>query len=207
MDLSVSNSAGLDPALRALRKLAPAGYSVVLHIRGLSCRMADRTFPLEWIRQYDENGYALRDPIIGWCIENRGILKWSDPTLPDPYGVMRAAAEFGIRFGASVSLGPRECRSVVSISRSDREPTDGECEEMAHLSNLIHQLLPMDVELTRKQIDALRCIAEGMRMKQAAALLGISESALKMRIGSARAKLNARTTAEAVQRAKDYELI
>jgi LuxR family transcriptional regulator len=62
-------------------------------------------------------------------------------------------------------------------------------------------------ELTRAQIEALRCIAGGDRHAAAAAKLGISESALKARITSARIRLMARTTAEAIQRAKDYRLI
>ena len=61
--------------------------------------------------------------------------------------------------------------------------------------------------LTKAQIEALRCIAGGDRHAAAAAKLGISESALKARITSARVRLMARTTAEAIQRAKDYRLI
>ncbi|MEY4872948.1 MAG: hypothetical protein RLZZ563_2278, partial [Pseudomonadota bacterium] len=45
------------------------------------------------------------------------------------------------------------------------------------------------------------------RHAAAAEKLGISESALKARITSARIRLMARTTAEAIQRAKDYRLI
>ena len=53
----------------------------------------------------------------------------------------------------------------------------------------------------KAQIEALKCIAGGDRIAAAAAKLGISESALKARITSARIRLMARTTAEAIQRA------
>jgi LuxR family transcriptional regulator len=61
--------------------------------------------------------------------------------------------------------------------------------------------------LTGAQIDALRLIANGSRYAAAAAQLGISESALKARLKSARERLLARTTAEAIQRAIEYKLL
>ena len=71
----------------------------------------------------------------------------------------------------------------------------------------IHDMTEPPEELTKAQIEALRCIAGGDRHAAAAEKLGISESALKARITSARIRLMARTTAEAIQRAKDYRLI
>ena len=50
-------------------------------------------------------------------------------------------------------------------------------------------------------------MASGSRYAEAAALLGISESALKARLKSARERLYARTTAEAIQRAQEYNLL
>ena len=66
---------------------------------------------------------------------------------------------------------------------------------------------PYPTEEEKAQIEALKCIAGGDRIAAAAAKLGISESALKARITSARIRLMARTTAEAIQRAKDYRLM
>ncbi|MEZ5722989.1 MAG: hypothetical protein R3D59_16405 [Paracoccaceae bacterium] len=54
---------------------------------------------------------------------------------------------------------------------------------------------------------ALRLVARGNRYAEAAALLGISESALKARLRSARERLFVRTTAEAVQRAQTESLL
>lgn len=198
---------GLNQSVRGLQKIGPVGYAVMLHLRGLSCRMFDRTYPQEWVEHYNANGYALRDPIVGWCIEHVGILRWSDPGLPDPYDIMGKAAGFGLRYGAAVSLGPRSCRSIVSVARADRELLPEELEELEKLSQHLHQLLPRELELTAKQIEAIECVAAGMRMKQAAAFIGISDSALKFRFRAIREKLSARTNAEAIQRAKDYDLI
>jgi LuxR family transcriptional regulator len=53
----------------------------------------------------------------------------------------------------------------------------------------------------------LRLIANGYRYSQAAQQIGISESALKARLRSARERLLCRTTAEAVQRALEAKLL
>ncbi|MEM9437224.1 MAG: LuxR C-terminal-related transcriptional regulator, partial [Pseudomonadota bacterium] len=70
-----------------------------------------------------------------------------------------------------------------------------------------HVLTQPPERLTEAQLTALRFIAEGERYAAAAAKLNISESALKARLTAARDKLFARTTAEAIQRAKDYGLL
>lgn len=207
MNREIAPDAGLDRSVRSLQKIGPAGYAVMLHLRGLSCRLIERTYPQKWIEHYNANGYALRDPIIGWCIEHVGTIRWSNPDLPDPYGIMKRAAGFGLPYGASISLGPKDCRSIVSVARADRELQADELETLDNLSRHIHQLLPCELELTVKQREAIECVAAGMRMKQAAAFIGISDSALKIRFRSIREKLSARTNAEAIQRAKDYNLI
>lgn len=60
---------------------------------------------------------------------------------------------------------------------------------------------------SRAQQEALRCVARGDCHAAAAASLGISESAFKARLITVRERLNARTTAEALQRAREYRLI
>lgn len=207
MNCDIAPDARLDRSTRYLQKIGPAGYAMMLHLRGLSCRLIERTYPPKWIEHYNANGYALRDPIIGWCIEHVGMIRWSNPDLPDPYGIMERAGGFGLKFGASVSLGPRDCRSIISVARSDRELQTDELDALDKLGRHIHQLLPSEMELTVKQREAIECVAAGMRMKQAAAFIGISDSALKIRFRSIREKLSARTNAEAIQRAKDYDLI
>ena len=71
----------------------------------------------------------------------------------------------------------------------------------------LHDLTEPPESLTQAQIDALRLIAAGDRHTAAAAKLKISESALKARLTAARERLRARTTAEALQRAKEFGLL
>jgi LuxR family transcriptional regulator, quorum-sensing system regulator SdiA len=198
---------GIDRELHQLSLLASAGYFIGLHIRFTSPLFTYQTYPQAWIDHYTENGYVLRDPLTAWGFSTTGWIRWSDPVLMDPFGLFREAAQHGLNYGVTVACGPIKSRSIASFARDDREFRD---DEIATISTVVHRLHDMTEppeELTRAQVEALKCIAGGDRFAAAAEKLGISESALKARITSARVRLMARTTAEAIQRAKDYRLI
>jgi len=85
--------------------------------------------------------------------------------------------------------------------------TDDEIAQISVLVRRLHDMTQPPESLTKAQIEALRCIAAGDRHAAAAAKLGITESAFKARLMSARERLMARTTTEAIQRAKEYRLL
>lgn len=198
---------GIDLELHKLSLLAPAGYFVGLHIRFTAPLFTFQTYDQTWVDHYTENGYVLRDPMTAWGFSTTGTIRWSDPSLPDPFGLFVEAAQFGLRYGATVACGPIKSRSIASFARGDREFADHEIATLQDIVLRLHDISEPPEELTRAQVEALRCIAGGDRHAAAAEKLGISESALKARITSARMRLMARTTAEAIQRAKDYRLI
>lgn len=109
--------------------------------------------------------------------------------------------------GATVSVGPIAARTIASFARHDREFDDDELVSQERSMQRMHGLSEPAETLTAAQIDALRCIAAGDRFAAAAARLGKTESALQARISSARERLMARTTALAIQRAKDSRVI
>lgn len=196
-----------DEELAKLDAYAEAGYFLALHIRFTSPLMFFQTYNEAWIKQYTENGYVLRDPMTAWSFASTGATRWSNPRIPDPFRIFEEAKTFGLKFGATVSVGPVLSRSVCSVARSDREFTDDEIAEMSALIERLHDMVEPTTRLTKAQHEALSCIADGHRHAAAAAMLGISESALKVRLSAARDRLMARTTAEAIQRAKDYNLL
>ncbi len=198
---------GLDLELHRLSLLAPAGYFVGLHIRFTAPLFTFQTYDQRWLDHYTENGYVLRDPMVAWGFSKTGTIRWSDPELPDPFGLFREAASFGLEYGCTVSHGPINSRTIASFARPDREFEDVEIASLQDIVLRMHDMTEPPEELTKAQVEALRCIAGGDRHAAAAEKLGISESALKARITSARIRLMARTTAEAIQRAKDYRLI
>ncbi|AUM74224.1 autoinducer binding domain-containing protein [Paracoccus jeotgali] len=190
-----------------LNPLAPTGYFIGLHIRFAVPIMQFQTYSTEWSDHYSARAYALRDPMIAWGFSTTGAVRWSAVPVPDPFDILGDAARHGMKYGVAVSVGEISSRTIAGLTRGDREYTDSEIETISKLIRQLHEITEPPESLTKAQIEALRCIAEGDRHAAAAAKLGITESAFKARLISARERLMARTTAEALQRAKEYRLL
>ncbi|MGO4914200.1 autoinducer binding domain-containing protein [Pseudogemmobacter sp. W21_MBD1_M6] len=193
--------------LNELGQMAPMGYTAGLHIRFATPLFYRSTYPDAWVMHYNNNAYYLRDPLVFWGFGRTGACRWSEIPFPDPFNVFGEAAGYGLIYGAVASHGPILSRSIIGISRSDREFTDDELEALLDLTVRLHIEAKPPVDLTQAQIEALQCLANGDRHTAAAAKLGISESALKARLKSARIRLGARTSAEALRKAREFRLL
>lgn len=192
---------------QALEILAPAGFSAGLHIRFAAPLVYVRTYPEAWTKLYDNYAYALRDPLVFWGLGVKGNTRWSAIKLPDPFNILGQARSHGLAYGAVISCGQITSRTIVGIAHQDREFTDDEISEAVRIVHDLHAAAEPPTELTPAQIEALRLLADGDRHAAAAAKLGISESAFKARLQSARVRLDARTTAQALKKAREYQLI
>lgn len=193
--------------LERLDQLAPMGYTVGLHIRFATPLIYKSSYPPAWVDHYNSHSYYLRDPLVFWGVGVEGTTRWSSIPLPDPFGVMKKAASHGLKYGAVSSYGPITSRSIVGIGRSDREFDEDELARLKELTIQLHIEAKPPSELTKAQIEALQCLANGDRHAEAAEKLGISESAFKARLLSARVRLEARTTSEAIRKAREYRLL
>ena len=193
--------------LEQLDTMAPMGYNVGLHIRFATPLVYKSSYPDAWVEYYNSHSYYLRDPLVFWGVGVEGTTRWSAIPLPDPFGVMKKAAAHGLNFGAVSSCGPITSRSIVGISRADREFSDDELAELRELTIRLHIEAKPSSDLTKAQIEALQCVANGDRHSAAAEKLGITESAFKARLTSARVRLEARTTSEAIRKAREYRLL
>lgn len=198
---------GLELGLAKLTELAPVGYALGLHIRFASAQIMVNTYDPRWTEIYTSRGYMLCDPLISWGFGTEGTARWSELNHPDPHNVMEQAKAFGLKFGVAVSHGPTGSRTIGGFGRSDREFTDTETAAIAELVHLLHRETEPPEHLSTAQVEALRLIAKGYRYSEAAYRLGISESALKARLRTARERLLSRTTAEAIQRALEAKLL
>ncbi|HBQ35729.1 MAG TPA: LuxR family transcriptional regulator [Rhodobacteraceae bacterium] len=203
----MSYKLGLDVELQKLSLLSEGGYFIGLHIRYAAPLIQFSTYNQAWLDHYTEKAFALRDPTIAWGFSTEGACRWSEFIIPDTFGLFTEARKFGLNYGLSVSCGPVSSRTIASFARDDRDFTNSEIEEILLIIRRLHDKTEPPESLTKAQIQALRLIAAGDRHAAAAAKLKISESALKARLASARQRLFARTTAEALQRAKDYRLL
>ena len=203
----MSKTPALDLLFHELGLACPGGFAIGLHIRYVSPLIMVNTYPEEWQEIYTSKVYGLRDPTLAWGLSHLGVKRWTEIGLPDPFGILKEAAEYGLVYGMIGSCGPVSSRTIVGATRADREYTDEEMDRIYKIVQRMHDLSEPPTRLSKAQVEALRCIADGDRHAAAAAKLGISESAFKARLSSARQKLMARTTAEAIQRAREYGLI
>ena len=203
----MARAMGLDMGLARLSALAPAGYALGLHIRFASAQIMVNTYDPRWIEIYTSRGYMLCDPLVSWGFGTEGLVRWSDLDHPDPHNVTEQAKAFGLLYGVAVSHGPVSSRTIGGFGRSDREFTESEMAEIADMVRVLHRETEPPERLSNAQVEALRLIAKGYRYSEAAHQIGISESALKARLRSARERLLCRTTAEAIQRALEAKLL
>lgn len=197
----------IDADLARIAGIAPAGYFLALRIRGSSPLMAFKTYPQAWVDRYMENGYLLRDPITTWSMTIGGTIRWSSPFLPDPFRVLRQAADHGLTYGASVAHGPLGALSICSAGRADRELTDAEIALLRQIVVGLHDRTALPTALTAEEKAILQAMAQGTGPEDAAAQLGLTKAASRARFKQVCTALFAQSPTEAVQRARDYRLL
>ena len=193
-----------------LDHLAPAGYYIAIRV-GFAFPMEEmNALPTEWVHFYTRQRFMMHDPIIRWIYSNVGAVRWSDIDIDDPKRVIELGREHGLKYGVAVSCFDESSdgqRSFGTFARSDREYTDEEIRQLTETVTHLHADRAPPTNLTDAELEALRLVKEGMRLKQMAFELGVSEGAIKQRLKNAKLKLRAATGAQAVTRASDFGLI
>ncbi|SFS07560.1 helix-turn-helix transcriptional regulator [Yoonia litorea] len=202
----MSDLLGLDE----IGQLAPAGYYIALRI-GFAFPMEEvNELPDDWVRHYTVNGFGLFDPVLRWAYANVGTCRWSDLKIDDPRNIMSQAQSFGLRYGLVVSVfdsGANAQRSFASFARSDREFTELESKLLlAYLRRRHHEAAP-PTNLTKAELEALGMVKDGLRLKEIAYRLNVSEGAVKQRLKNAKKKLGAKTGSQAAALANQFGLI
>lgn len=169
--------------------------------------MVFKTFPQDWLDTYMENGYMMRDPVTTWALTVGGTIKWSSPFLPDPFGVLRQAAEHGLKHGASIAIGPRSALSICSICRQDRDPSKDEIAEAKEIVEQLHALTAPPSSLTDAQKAVLEGLAKGEGTAKLARRTGLTEAAVKARQKDLCDLFFVSTPEDALRRARDAKLV
>lgn len=191
-------------------KIAKIGYYLALRV-GFAFPMEEvNALPAAWVDHYTTHRFMLHDPVIRWIYANTGAIAWSEIDLPDPMRVLDQAQTFGLRYGVAVACfdGNREGqRSFGTFVRSDREFDKAEVEALQRFVVHLHHAKAPPTNLTKAELEALRMVREGLRLKQIAFELGVSEGAVKQRLKNAKTKLNAQTSAQAAAMVGEFGLI
>ncbi|WP_411838484.1 autoinducer binding domain-containing protein [Paracoccus sp. ME4] len=192
-----------------LATLAPRGFTIGLHIRYSRPVRRVSTYPSGWIQTYTRANLGVGDPMMIWCVMHEGTIRWSElpALLSDPLDVLGQARAYGLPYGAAISVGPAESRSYIGAAHATREFTDAEIAQMEALLRQAHDIVGQGTALRPILIDALEAIACGMTYDQACEALGISRTALRYRLRTARTALGAEDTPQAIRKAIDAGLL
>ena len=180
--------------------IAPAGSYLALRV-GFSFPEEElNLLPEKWVEFYTTHGLVVYDPVMKWVYGNTGALRLSQLDLPDPQQVRAHAVMFGLDHGLAIShltKSDRGRRSYGLFFRHDRDFLDAEIGVLQSMLESLHDGRDDEPSLTAAEIEALKMQASGLRLKQIAARLGISESAVKARLNNVKRKLGANTQSQA----------
>ncbi|PID36059.1 MAG: LuxR family transcriptional regulator [Rhodobacterales bacterium] len=182
-------------------------------------RFGAGTYSGDWVDRYLEMDYLRMDPVIFGCFQRFTPVSWKelDWSSKAAQEMWRDALAHGVgNQGYSVPVrGPNGQFAVFTLN-----DTAEDADWAAFIDKNGHELVLLAHEFNKKallfeefegpilqpnlsprELDAMRCLAQGMSRSQAAQTLAISEHTLRVYIESARHKLGAMNTTHAVARA------
>ncbi|MGB3313636.1 MAG: autoinducer binding domain-containing protein, partial [Albidovulum sp.] len=171
-----------------------AGYCAILNFTRHGPQYIDNAYPAEWQAEYEASSFHFLDPVFVWALaKSNGDIRWSEVKLPDFGSIFKKARKHNLMYGAAFVRMVNRNKTLVSVAREDRELED---QEMLHVSNLVSSLvheIAEDRTLSEKELAAIQILANDATLESAAKTLGISVSAVKARLATARTKTNADT--------------
>lgn len=193
-----------------IETIAPSGHYIALRI-GFAFPVEEiNALPAAWVDHYTQNRFMLFDPIMRWAYAKTGTVTWQELSEDDPRNILTQAQAFGLRYGVAVSVfdGNEEGqRSFGSFARSDREFTDIETKLLHAYVARRHGEMAPPTNLTMAELEALGMVRDGLRLKEIAHVIGVTEGAVKQRLKNAKLKLGAKTGTQAAALAGQYGLI
>lgn len=183
---------------QAIRDIGTAGVVISFNYTFRGPEYFESTYPEAWQELYENEHFHMKDPVLMWSATHSGNKRWSEIKLPDMFGVLKHAAAHGLNFGATFSRFANRKRSVLSVSRSDREIDDQEMELLATIFDRLVDIVDGECGLTKKEKRILRALASSASQTEAANSLGIPLPTVKANIQSAKEKLGCSSTMQAV---------
>ena len=215
-------------AQAALRRLAhDAGVDFFAYGNsrpGLDDPYWDSTYPAAWMQHYLTNRYQFIDPVVleaqrshlpfAW----RFLLNRPQPLTPEQHLLFAEAAEYGIRDGFTIPFHAEAgCIAAMSFAFGSRAEMEHSATIQPRLKLLalyyhtaIERLLEVeeaDSRLSALERQCLSFLACGRSLWEISGLLHRPENDVTASLRSARDKLGAATTAQAVDRAIAQGLI
>lgn len=146
------------------------------------------SYPLHWMKYYQENQYLKRDPVVLGVLKSRTPFFWDDlkkdPDIPQSsFEILDQGSESGVKDGIAIPLFGHPGEIVgLGLARKDSEK-GRDYEFMAHallLSTFFHEKYrgliesPIASKITAKERDVLSWAAEGKTDEEIATILNLS---------------------------------
>ncbi|MCB2111521.1 MAG: LuxR family transcriptional regulator [Defluviimonas sp.] len=209
----------LQKLIAGLRSSYGTEHLVYHSVSSLGEQYAVLTYDARWVAQYVDNDYARIDPVVQGSLRRFHPVDWKqlDWTARRERDFLGEALEFGVgNQGYSVPIrGPNGQFAMFSVNdrASDRDWalfTEKYCADLILVGHYLNQKA-LEIErgsdvgprhdLSPREIDVLSLLALGLNRAHAAESLAISEHTFRAYIETARQKLGAGNTLQAVARA------
>ncbi|SPJ24916.1 autoinducer binding domain-containing protein [Palleronia abyssalis] len=182
------------------------------------------TYPGAWIEHYQQNEMASKDPTLRLASRSIAPLDWARAAaICEGDRVMLEASDFGLpRNGVTVPVrGPFGDIGMLSVS-AHGSPEQWK-KQFAHIRSDLQSMAvylhdrvvqsftdqnpAMRPLMSQREIEILQWIAVGKTQRDVGTILSISDRTVEVHLRSARTKLSALTTTQAVARAIESRLI
>jgi LuxR family transcriptional regulator, quorum-sensing system regulator CinR len=222
----IKNTHDLEETIRRLRDLLNVEHLVYHSSKLGASPSADPfirlTYPASWIKRYLQMGYVDVDPVIREGFLRTLPFDWSELTIQTAAemafltdAVAHGVGPHGLSIPVQSKHGHRALFSV-SFSRSEQEWKDfkGRTQlSLVQIANQVHRRVISEIfgedrpHLTTRELDCLRWVALGKDTSDIAVILDISPHTVRDYLKSARFKLDAVTSAQAVSKAVKLGLL
>lgn len=174
------------------------------------------SWPVEWLNRYRERNYFWHDPVSAFSLSNAKPFSWKEARLASRRTATNRqlaseASSLGLADGIGFPMGdPRSVQAVVSLASNHPVDLAAVSRHMLHLACLHAELRAVELheakamkfgQLTEREREVLRWIANGKSYDDTGQILSISERTVKEHLAHSRQKLNASTTTHAVAKA------
>jgi len=123
-----------------LKQQSPCGFAAAFQVSFATPRYLFQTYDDEWMNYYSKMGIVMKDPAVKWGFSNDGVASFSDLVELDDHGVFDKAKEFGLEYWAVMATSDGGSKSIGAFSRSDRDFTGMERDEIFADFQTLHRL-------------------------------------------------------------------
>lgn len=189
---------GFDSEMESITEISTMGSILAFNVSFKGPEHFWSTFPKKWQDEYEGASMHFSDPAVIWPLMYEGNIRWSEIKLPDVRGVFRKARSHDLNYGALFSRNVNNSKTILSVSRQDRELTDGEMMSLSVRWSRLSNIVEGRAGLTDKEMEVLALARDGFDYSQMADKLGISRGTINVRAAKARDKLGANSITHAV---------